>query len=135
MRIILSNDAFYYLSEGEEPLDESNLEEAERIIAMFPEGYKITYVGRVGDRGEVECDIAPAVTSEKPEHIITLTRYVQLHLNYTGADRVKVMWVNTYNHTRELYGEFLVRTDAKGRKYIHTGGDTFVTGKHSLFYL
>lgn len=135
MRIILSNDAFYYLSEGEEPLDEANLDEAERIAAMFPDGYKITCLGHAGDKGCFECDIVPAKADEEPEHVIPLTRHIQLHLNYIGADRVKVMWVNTYNHIRELYGEFPVHTDAKGRKYIHTGGDAFIVGKHSLFYL
>ena len=37
----ISNDAFYYLSYGEEPLDESNLEEAEEVVSMFPNSFYI----------------------------------------------------------------------------------------------
>ena len=37
----LSNDAFFWLKDEEEPLDESNLEEAEEIMQMFPNGFVI----------------------------------------------------------------------------------------------
>ena len=38
----ISNDAFFYLKEDEEPLDENNLEEANEILAMFPNGFIIS---------------------------------------------------------------------------------------------
>ena len=37
----ISNDAFFYLLEEEEPLDEENLEEAYEILALFPHGFNI----------------------------------------------------------------------------------------------
>ena len=37
----ISNDAFFYLLEEEEPLDEANLEEAQEILAMFPNGFVV----------------------------------------------------------------------------------------------
>lgn len=37
----ISNDAFYYLRDGEDPIDEENLEEAYEIQYMFPNGFQI----------------------------------------------------------------------------------------------
>ena len=37
----ISNDAFYYLYYGEEPLDDENMEEAQEIADMFPNGFVI----------------------------------------------------------------------------------------------
>ena len=41
LELQISNDAFFYLLEEEEPLDEANLEEAQEILAMFPNGFVI----------------------------------------------------------------------------------------------
>ena len=37
----ISNDAFYYLKYGEDPIDEENLHEAYEIQEMFPNGFQI----------------------------------------------------------------------------------------------
>lgn len=37
----ISNDAFYYLKDGEDPIDEENLHEAYEIQEMFPNGFQI----------------------------------------------------------------------------------------------
>lgn len=39
--IWLSNDAFFYILSGEEPLDEDNLAEAEEVLSYFPNGFDI----------------------------------------------------------------------------------------------
>lgn len=38
---ILSNDAFFWLKDEDDPIDEDNLEEAQEILAMFPNGFVI----------------------------------------------------------------------------------------------
>ena len=37
----ISNDAFYYLRDGEDPIDEENLNEVYEIQEMFPNGFQI----------------------------------------------------------------------------------------------
>lgn len=38
----ISNDAFFYLKDEDEPLDEENLDEANEILEMFPNGFVIS---------------------------------------------------------------------------------------------
>ena len=63
----LSNDAFLYLTQEEEPLDEDNLLEARQLCEDFPLGFEITSYRYVED-GLVEVVIVPYV--EAPEPII-----------------------------------------------------------------
>lgn len=55
MRLKLTNDAFFALYCGEEPIDEVNLEEAKNIAAQFPHGFTIgeDWV-ELGDTGLIE---------------------------------------------------------------------------------
>lgn len=57
----ISNDAFWYLYQEEEMLDESNMEEAKEIMAMFPHGYiiKDNYVIVEDEPDLVECTFIP----------------------------------------------------------------------------
>ena len=52
----LSNDAFLYLTQEEEPLDENNLIEARQLYVDFPLGFEITKWQYV-ENGEVEVTI------------------------------------------------------------------------------
>lgn len=54
----LSNDAFLYLTQEEEPLDEDNLIEARQLYEEFPLGFEITDY-RYVDNGEVIVKIIP----------------------------------------------------------------------------
>lgn len=54
----LSNDAFLYLTQEEEPLDEDNFIEAQQLYEEFPLGFEITDY-RYADNGEVIVKIIP----------------------------------------------------------------------------
>lgn len=56
----LSNDAFLYLTQEEEPLDEDNLLEAQQLYEEFPLGFEITDY-RYADNGEVIVKIVPYI--------------------------------------------------------------------------
>lgn len=56
----LSNDAFLYLTQEEEPLDEDNLIEARQLYEEFPLGFEITDY-RYADSGEVIVKIVPYI--------------------------------------------------------------------------
>ena len=55
----LSNDAFYYLKNGEEPLVDEALDEALVIEALYPDGYTILDFKPLGNTGYIEARIGP----------------------------------------------------------------------------
>lgn len=59
----ISNDAFWYLYQEEEMLDESNMEEAKEVMQMFPFGYLIKEdFMQVEDEADlIECTFIPYV--------------------------------------------------------------------------
>lgn len=58
---LLSNDAFFWLKDEEPPLDESNLEEADEIIAMFPNGFVIKDDWKYDEDDLIEVTFIPYV--------------------------------------------------------------------------
>ena len=58
---ILSNDAFFWLFAEEEPLDEENLEEAEEIQALFPNGFIIQEGWTYEDEDSIKATFIPYV--------------------------------------------------------------------------
>lgn len=55
----LSNDAFYYLKDGEEPLVDEAIDEALVVEALYPDGFTILDYKLLGDTGYVEARIGP----------------------------------------------------------------------------
>ena len=134
----ITNDAFYYLYFGEEPLDEDNFEEAEEISGMFPNGFYIEDNWKaVEDSDLIEATFIPYVDDKVDyDEYQDLTRNYQLQIKWVGPNRVKMWAFNKQNGTRELRGEYEVHT-ANGKSYFHTGppGTEFIPGKASLFFL
>lgn len=58
----LSNDAFYYLKDGEEPLVDEALDEALVVEALYPDGFTILDFKPLGNTGYIEARIGPKVT-------------------------------------------------------------------------
>lgn len=61
---LISNDAFFWLKDEEDPLDESNLEEAEEILAMFPNGFVIQDNWKYTEPDTIEATFIPYIESE-----------------------------------------------------------------------
>lgn len=57
----LSNDAFYYLKNGEEPLVDETLDEALVVEALYPDGYTILDFKPLGNTGYIEARIGPKI--------------------------------------------------------------------------
>ena len=57
----LSNDAFFWLKDEEDPIDEDNLEEAQEILAMFPNGFVIKDDWKYDDDDTIEATFIPYV--------------------------------------------------------------------------
>ena len=62
----LSNDAFYYLKDGEEPLVDEALDEALVVEALYPDGFTILDFKPLGNTGYIEARIGPKIIVSKP---------------------------------------------------------------------
>ena len=116
--IQISNDAFFFITEEEEPLDEENLEEAQEILSMFPNGF---YVEDEDDWDEYQ----------------DLTKYSQIQIKWLDTNHIRAWLYNYKKGTRELRGDFKVYTNQYGHKCFHTGEQDkeFIPGKMSLYFL
>lgn len=59
----LSNDAFYYLKNGEEPLVDEALDEALVVEALYPDGFTILDFKPLGNTGYIEARIGPKIVA------------------------------------------------------------------------
>lgn len=135
----ISNDAFFYLLEEEEPLDEENLEEAQEILAMFPHGFYIKEDWKtVDDSDLIDCIFIPYVEDDMDfDEYQELTNHIQQQIKWLDANTIRVWWYNMQNGARELRGDFKVYTNNYGNKCFHTGDQDqeFMAGKMSLYFL
>lgn len=130
----LSNDAFYYLYCGEEPLDDDNIEEALEIQAMFPNGFEIEDNWSAVENSDlIEAMFVPYV-----ENIIdydeyeNLTKYAQIQIKWLEASKVRVWVSNSEKGTRELRGDCDILVNAFGLKYFELIDKS---NRKSIFYL
>ena len=135
----ITNDAFFYLLEEEEPLDEANLEEAQEILAMFPNGFVIEEGWKpVEDSDLIEAIFIPYVADNADyDEYSELTAHIQMQIKWLDATHIRMWWYNSETGTRELQGDFRVYANEYGLKCFHTGNqsENFMAGKNSLFYL
>lgn len=135
----ISNDAFFFITEEEEPLDEENLEEAQEVLSMFPNGFYVEENWKpVEDSDLIEATFIPYVEDEDDwDEYQDLTKYIQMQIKWLNANHIRVWWFNNQTGTRELRGDFKVYTNKYGLKCFHTGNqdEDFVTGKMSLYFL
>lgn len=135
----ISNDAFFFITEEEEPLDEENLEEAQEVLSMFPNGFYVEENWKpVEDSDLIEATFIPYVEDEDDwDEYQDLTKYIQMQIKWLDANHIRVWWFNNQTGTRELRGDFKVYTNKYGLKCFHTGNqdEDFVTGKMSLYFL
>lgn len=135
----ISNDAFFFITEEEEPLDEENLEEAQEVLSMFPNGFYVEENWKpVEDSDLIEATFIPYVEDEDDwDEYQDLTKYIQMQIKWLDANHIRVWWFNNQTGTRELRGDFKVYTNKYGLKCFHTGNqdEDFATGKMSLYFL
>ena len=135
----ISNDAFFFITEEEEPLDEENLEEAQEVLSMFPNGFYVEENWKpVEDSDLIEATFIPYVEDEDDwDEYQDLTKYLQMQIKWLDTNHVRVWWYNCQKGTRELRGDFKVYTNQYGLKCFHTGEQDkeFVPGKISLYFL
>ena len=83
----LSNDAFYYLKDGEEPLVDEALDEALVVEALYPDGFTILDFKPLGDTGYIEARIGPKVIAPKSAPKPVVSRRQDFGYNTEAAER------------------------------------------------
>lgn len=135
----ISNDAFYCLYYGEEPLDEDNLKEAKKVSEIFSNNFYVEDDWKtVNDSGFIECTIVPYVENKADyDEYEDITKYTQLQIKWLDANHIRMWRYRIDTGTRELRGDFKVYTNKYGHRCFHTGDQEkdFVAGKMSLYFL
>lgn len=135
----ISNDAFFYLLAEEEPLDEENIEEAQEILSMFPNGFYIEENWKPVDNSDlIECVFIPYVEDGVEfDEYQELTNNICQQIKWLSDNTIRLWWYNRREKTRELRGDFKVYTNSHGLKCFHTGSqnEEFIPGKMSLYFL
>lgn len=134
--IQLSNDAFYYLLSGEEPLDDNNIDEAEEILSLFPNGFYIEKGWEIIDNSDlIAASFIPYIPIDDLDYdeVSDLTKYIQQQIKWLDSNHIKLYHLNKETRKRIYKGEFEVRVNEFGKKYFQTGD--YTKGKGCLFFM
>lgn len=83
----LSNDAFYYLKDGEEPLVDEALDEALVVEALYPDGFTILDFKPLGNTGYIEARIGPKIIAPKSVPKPIISQYQDFGYNTEAVER------------------------------------------------
>lgn len=131
----LSNDAFFYLLLGEEPIDEDNLDEAKEIAGLFPNGFMIDETwDYVEGTDLIAAKFIPYIEeSFEYDEYLDLTTELQLQIKWLDTNHISTYWLNKKTNARTPKGQYEIKTDKYGHKYFQTGD--YTKGKGSLYFL
>lgn len=137
MRVL--NDTFYYLYYDEEPLDDTSLEEIEKIKNKFPYGFYIEDNWKaIENTNQIEIVITPYIQEAIDyDEYYEVTNSKQLQIKWLDDSNIRAWLFNIETAERKLYGDFIVYVNEYGNKCFHIGkqDEEFVSGKMSLYFL
>lgn len=135
----LSNDAFFYLAYGEEVLDEDNLEEAQEIADLFPNGFYIEDNWEYIENSDlIQATFVPYIIDDFDfDEYENLTNDIQHQIKWLGPNLIRAWWYYPKSGKRKLRGDFKVYTNQFGARCFHTGDQEkdFAPGKSSKYFL
>lgn len=115
----LTNDAFYYLKEDEDPLDEDNLEEALEVLSMFPNGFEIEDNWKpVEDSDLIEATFIPYIeVNEDYDMSCRMAQGYHWQIKFTRENRYVKLWSFKESTNERVYmGEFQLRMSKSAAK-------------------
>lgn len=140
--IRLTNDAFYYLLEGEEPLDEDNLAEALHLTSLHPNGFQINDGWTVVEGSDlIECEIIPYEVEEEEicdyDEYLEVAKNCHLRIKHVNDNKVRLWKYDVETDKQEYIGEFQLHTNKFGLVCFQTGpqNEEFRPGKACLYFL
>lgn len=118
----LSNDAFFYLYSGEEPLDEDNLEEAQEIEDLFPNGFEVLDNWSYVDDDLIQATFIPYIiakeSSFKYDASLELAKTYVVQIKWLSQSKVMTCIFNPISGDLREVGELEVLTNNYGKRYI-----------------
>lgn len=122
----ISNDAFFYLQLGDEPLDEANLIEAESVANSFINGFDIVE-WRYIDNGKVYCKLAPYIAEQSYDAFIQATNYHDMRIRYNSPSNVTAWYIdNRDNSIRPAGTHDIIDADTNPSFYTDLGSRFFL---------
>lgn len=133
----ITNDAFFYLKEDEDPLDDDNLEEALEVLSMFPNGFEIREDWRpVEDSDLIEATFIPYVqVDDDYDASDEMAKGYYFQIQLTQGNRfVKVWSFRESTGERTYKGEYELRYNSSKSCIGYATGD-WRKGKGCLLWL
>lgn len=133
----ITNDAFYYLKEDEDPLDDDNLDEALEVLSMFPNGFEIREDWRpVEDSDLIEATFIPYVkVDDDYDASEEMAKGYYFQIKLTQGNRfVKVWSFRESTGERKYKGEYELRYNSNKSHIGYATGD-WRKGKGCLLWL
>lgn len=95
MKLKISNDAFFYLTNNEEPIDDNSWDEIAELEATFENGFDIELINALST-GEFEVNIIPKASfKEKYDGCIHLhIKSNTLYFNIIGKNKISGICIN-----------------------------------------
>lgn len=112
----LSNDAFFYILSGEQPIDETNLNEANEILDMFPNGFYIKSWEPI-DNSDLIQAIFVMEDDESEWLCYNITKYIQIQIKWLDSTHILQREINSQADTMSETKEFSVLTNKYGLQY------------------
>ena len=118
----ISNDSFWYLYQEDEMIDEDNMEEADEILSLFPNGFIIKDDFKIVDDEPdlIECTFIPYIEdidiNWDGEHVIVNSKGVRvdvLMFKIINHERCYIRWMDERDGRIFDEGEFEVEYDGK----------------------
>ena len=120
----LSNDAFFYILSGEQPIDEANLDEANEILGMFPNGFYIKSWEPI-DNSDLIQAVFVMEDDESEWLCYNITKYIQIQIKWLDSTHILQREINSQTDTMSEAKEFSVLTNKYGLQYyINQFGST-----------
>lgn len=132
----ITNDAFFYLKEDEDPLDDNNLDEASEVLSMFPNGFEIAEDWKpVEDSDLIEATFIPYVEDDDYDASEELAKGYFWQIKFTQGYRFVKAWLFRESTGKRFYrGEFELRYNSNG-KFIGFATGDWRKGVGCLFWL
>ena len=133
----ITNDAFYYLKEDEDPLDDDNLDEALEVLDMFPNGFEIREDWRpVEDSDLIEATFIPYIqVDDDYDASEEMAKGYYFQIKLTQGNRFVKVWSFRESTGERIYkGEYELRYNSTRTCIGYATGD-WRKGKGCLLWL
>ena len=135
---LLTNDAFFWLKDEEEPIDEANLEEAYELLELYPNGFKLLDNFTYEDDDTIKCILVPyiEVPDEDWDGEVSLVNQAPIKFKRVGLTGIKYLWLNENTHKVIAEGETELSFTAANKPYFITkcGSQIHLWGKNVFYF-